>query len=326
MTTTLLQPKTQDFHYSESFTLESGYTLSGVTIRYTTFGKLNEDQSNIVWIFHALTGNSNPLDWWTGIFGSDAVFDPEKHFIICANALGSCYGTTANEEDITEWVTIRDMVSVHQKLRDFLAIKSVYTGIGGSLGGQQLLEWAVQEPDFFKNIVPIATNAVHSPWGIAFNEAQRMALENIDKGKGLEAARAIAMLSYRSYQAFDHLQRDEDFRGDHFSAASYQRYQGEKLRKRFTTEAYYSLSKAMDSHNVGRQATSIDEALSKIQSRTLVIGVNSDILFPISEQQQIAEGIPGAKLEIITSLYGHDAFLIEYEQLNHLLNTFLYAN
>lgn len=326
MTTTLLQPKTQDYQYNEFITLESGHTLSGVTIRYTTYGKLNKAQSNVVWIFHALTGNSNPMDWWTGIFGSDAVFDPEKHFIICANALGSCYGTAGNEEDLSEWVTIRDMVAVHQKLRDFLGIKQVHTGIGGSLGGQQLLEWAVQEPHFFKNIVPIATNAVHSPWGIAFNEAQRMALENIDKGKGLEAARAIAMLSYRSYQAFDHLQKDNDLRRDHFSAASYQRYQGEKLRKRFTTEAYYSLSKAMDSHNVGRNGDTIKVALGRIQSRTLVIGVNTDILFPLSEQQQIAESIPGAKLEIITSLYGHDAFLIEYEQLNNLLKSFLYAN
>ena len=191
------------------------------------------------------------------------------------------------------------------------------------MGGQQLLEWAVQEPTFFEHIIPIATNAAHSPWGIAFNEAQRMALDNIDKGKGLEAARAIAMLSYRGYSTYEETQRDEDQRWDQFSASSYQKYQGEKLRLRFDSNTYYYLSKAMDSHNVGRHAPSIAKALSRIQSRTLVLGLDSDILFPLSEQKLIADAIESARFGVISSTYGHDGFLIEVAQINQEIKQFL---
>ncbi len=312
----------------EPVTLEGGESLSDVTVHYTTFGNLNHNGTNVVWIFHALTGNSNPTDWWPGLFGENGYFDPDRDFIVCANMLGSCYGTTGPDDNGLNgrrfpFFTIRDIVSMHQRLRDHLGIRKIKVGIGGSMGGQQLLEWAVQEPNLFGSIIPIATNAVHSPWGIAFNEAQRMALDNIDKGKGLEAARAIAMLSYRSYHTFDQTQKDEDERWDQFSASSYQRYQGEKLRKRFNSRTYYYLSKAMDSHNIGRHAVSVTEALSRINSRALVIGISTDILFPNHEQQLIADHISGAQLKIIDSDYGHDGFLIETDQLNPLIKSFI---
>jgi homoserine O-acetyltransferase len=167
--------------------------------------------------------------------------------------------------------------------------------------------------------VPIATNAVHSPWGIAFNEAQRMALKNNDLKKGLEAARAIALLSYRSYETFSQTQLDQDHRTDGFSASSYQQYQGTKLSNRFSPFSYYYLSKAMDSHNVGVGFGQVESALNTIRSKTIVIGVDSDLLFPPHEQQLIADNIDLASFHIVSSQYGHDGFLIETDQISNIL-------
>ena len=322
MTATAEKQRTLDYKLEESILLEGGQTLSDITIRYSTFGELNDDKSNVIWIFHALTGNSNPIDWWPGLFGEDAI-DLEKSFVVCANMLGSPYGTTAPEDRSFPVFTIRDIVTLHQKLRDHLEIVNIKVGIGGSMGGQQLLEWAVQEPNLFEHIVPIATNACHSPWAIAFNEVQRMALENLDKGKGLETARAIAMLSYRHYNTFDQSQKDLDQRWDNFRASSYLRYQGEKLRQRFTSESYYYLSKAMDSHNLGRHAVSVEAALASINAQATVIGIDSDLLFPIEEQKFIAQHIKNATFHQVSSSFGHDGFLVETHQLNQILKDIL---
>ena len=202
-----------------------------------------------------------------------------------------------------------------------LQINCIELICGGSLGGQQAMEWAITEPEFIKKLFVIATNARHSAWGIAFNEAQRMA---IDAGeKGLEAARAIAMLSYRNYDMYNNTQTDNDGRADNFSAASYQRYQGEKLKKRFDAGSYIVLSKAMDSHNVGRGRESIGHALKSIKAKTLVTGILSDILFPLAEQQFLAQHIPGAVYTEIDSRYGHDGFLIETKIISELLRLHL---
>ncbi|MDW3197564.1 MAG: homoserine O-acetyltransferase [Cytophagales bacterium] len=323
MQATLLQRNTTSLVVDEPFLLEGGGVLPQVTIGYTTAGELNEDHSNVVWVFHALTANSDPFEWWPELFGEGRRFNPEKYFVVCANMLGSCYGSTAPEDFHFPIITIHDMVEVHKQLRAHLGIEKIHVGIGGSMGGQQLLEWAVQEPELFENIMPIATNAYHSPWGIAFNEAQRMALNNKDREKGLEAARAIAMLSYRHYNTYDHSQKDEDQRWDHFSAASYQQYQGFKLRKRFTPESYYYLSKAMDSHHLGRHFASVADALGRITARCLVIGVASDILFPVEEQKLLAQHIPNASLEVIESIYGHDGFLVEMEAIDQLIKNWI---
>lgn len=318
-----IQPKSAILKVEEPFILECGDTLRNVRISYTTYGNLNSEKTNVVWVFHALTANGNPAEWWPELVGPGKAIDPENKFIICANMLGSCYGTTGPKNYNFPLVTIRDMVKAHKVLRNHLGIEKIQLGIGGSMGGQQLLEWAVEEPTLFEHIVPLATNAFHSPWGIAFNEAQRMALENIDSAKGLEAARAIAMLSYRHYNTYDKTQRDVDQRWDDFSASSYQRYQGEKLRKRFSVESYYYLSKAMDSHHVGRHFGSAETALKRIQSKALVIGIDTDILFPPQEQQYIAGLIPGAEFRLVTSAFGHDGFLTEAEQISELINDFL---
>lgn len=324
MTDTILEdPKSIVLKTKEPIVLECGHTLQNVQIAYTTWGTLNKTKSNVVWIFHALTANGNPQEWWPELVGHHKTINPEEHFIVCANMLGSCYGSTGPKNMNFPLITIHDMVQVHKRLKAHLGFDKIYLGIGGSMGGQQLLEWAVHEPGLFEHIVPLATNAFHSPWGIAFNEAQRMALENIDSAKGLEAARAIAMLSYRHYDTYNKTQKDIDQRWDNFAASSYQKYQGEKLRKRFSVPSYYYLSKAMDSHHIGRHFGSAEGALKRIKSKALIIGISTDMLFPPQEQQFLAEWIPDAQIDIINSHYGHDGFLTEATKINHLLEGFL---
>jgi len=200
-------------------------------------------------------------------------------------------------------------------LAQHLQLKSIHLLCGGSLGGQQSIEWAVEDAAFIKNLFVIATNARHSAWGIAFNEAQRMAIES----GSVETARAIAMLSYRNYGMYESSQTDSEEKVDDFRASSYQRYQGEKLKKRFNPDSYFLLSKAMDSHNVGRNRGSVKLALQRVSANTLVVGITSDLLFPVKEQQLIAEGISNAVYEEIDSPYGHDGFLIETEKISALL-------
>lgn len=323
--------------------LLNGERLRQVEVAYSTYGKLNRQKNNVIWVCHALTGNSEVHDWWAGIFGEHKSLDPSKYFIVCANVLGSCYGTTGpSHEKICEnqkgvhfpLVTIDDMVGVHQLVADELEINHIEVLIGASLGGQQAVQWAVDEPDRFSNLILVAANAQHSPWGIAFNESQRMALwadesfrANIPGGGafGLKAARSIAMLSYRSYAGYTRTQR-EDFthKRDHFRASSYQQYQGDKFVKRFDAYAYWSLSKAMDAHNVGRKYTNIESALRRITARTLVLGVDTDILFPIEEQLFLAEHIADSCFEVIPSHYGHDGFLTETVRVDELIKDFLY--
>jgi homoserine O-acetyltransferase len=330
------------YKYKHPFHLECGDNLPEVQLGYQTFGKMNSEGSNVVWICHALTANSNPEEWWPGLVGKGKLYDPDRHYIVCANMLGSCYGSTNPDSlnptsgrrygDAFPLLTIRDIVKSLILLRIHLGVQEIYLATGGSMGGQQVLEWAIMEPLVIKNLVVIGTNAKHSPWGVAFNETQRMALEadptlflaQEDAGaKGLEAARAIAMLSYRNYQAYHLTQMEEIEKIDDFKASSYQRYQGLKLRKRFRALAYRVLSKAMDTHDLGRSRGGLGQALSTILARSLIFGIRSDFLFPISEQEEIQKHINEASLEIIDSPFGHDGFLIEYSQITEKVNKFL---
>ncbi|SFE36923.1 homoserine O-acetyltransferase [Pedobacter antarcticus] len=334
------------FNYHKLFKLENGKKVRGLQIAYHTYGKLNADKSNVIWACHALTANADVLDWWKGLFGENSLFNPEEHFIICANVLGSHYGTTNPLS--TNPVTglpyylsfpefgIRDIVKAHQLLADDLGIRKLKVLIGGSLGGQQAMEWAVSNPDFTENLILIATNAFHSPWGIAFNESQRLAIttdrtfyaQSPNGGlKGLKAARSIALLSYRTYDAYVATQVESvNEKTDGFRASSYQNYQGEKLCKRFNAYSYWYLTKAMDSHNVGRGRKSVAEALQQIKADTLVIGIPNDLLFPLCEQEYLANHIPHAKFQKLLSAYGHDGFLIETDELTNIIGNFLKEN
>lgn len=333
---------TQTYQHTEPFELESGKILKQLEIGFHTYGTLNKNKDNVVWVCHALTANSDVLDWWKGLFGDNDYFNPEEHFIVCANVLGSAYGTTSplstNSTTGQPYflafpnITVRDMVKAHQLLAAHLQLNSVHTLIGGSLGGQQALEWSIIEPDFIKNLIVIATNARHSPWGIAFNESQRLAITtdrtfyagSVDGGKkGLKTARSIALLSYRGYKTYTvSQQEDNDAISDDFRAASYQNYQGEKLVNRFNAYSYWHLTKTMDSHNVGRNRNGVEKALSLIKARTLVIGIKSDVLFPVEEQQYLFRHIPKSAFAEFDSFYGHDGFLIDTEALTNIITSF----
>lgn len=322
--------------HKQKFLLESGLSLPELSISYHTYGTLKADKSNVIWVTHALTANSDVFDWWTGLFGDNDLFNPKDYFIVCANNLGSCYGTTGplsiNPDTKSAWfsyfpqITIRDMANTLQVLKQYLGIEKIHTLVGGSQGGQIAQEWVLLFSEVAEHLILIATNAQHSPWGIAFNESQRLAikadrtyLSNISNGgeKGLQAARSIALLSYRNYNAYNTTQKNIDGNTIYnHAAASYQRYQGEKLVKRFNAYSYVRLLEAMDSHDIARERDySIETVLNEIEAKTLVIGVTSDILFPINEQKVLAKYIPNAIYNEIDSLYGHDGFLIETKQL-----------
>jgi homoserine O-acetyltransferase/O-succinyltransferase len=329
-------------HSNQPFLLESGNILPTIDIAYHTYGTLNERGDNVVWICHALSANSDAADWWNGLVGEGKLFDPCEYFIVCANMLGSCYGATnANSINPTTGrryaadfplITIRDVVNAHRILQKYLNINKIHLAIGGSMGGQQVLEWAIIDPTLFEHITVIAAGAKLNAWSRGWNTAQRMALEAdptlfehspFAGKKGLEAARAMGMLCYRTYEAYNELQKDNDDSVENFKIDSYLRYQGLKLFKRFTALSYLSVTKTMDSHHVGRNRGGIEAALGQILAKTLVIGIESDILFPINEQVELATYIPNAELEIIESDFGHDGFLIENEQITKIINCFL---
>jgi homoserine O-acetyltransferase len=336
-----LSPKT--FTYQDPFELESGLVIPGYHLGYHTIGELNDDKSNVVWIFHALTANSNPVDWWPGLVGSGHLIDPERFFIVCVNMPGSCYGSLGplSENPVSgelylhsfPFFTPRDMIRAYQPLKEFLGIRKIKIGMGGSMGGQQLLEWAIEEPDLFEHIVPIATNAFHSPWARAFNASQRHCIELDPTWKqntpeagmnGMKVARGLALLSYRNQETYNFYQADTDLNSiGPFRSESYQSYQGEKLAARFNAFSYYFLSQSMDSHQVGRERPGISAALKRIKAKTHIIGIRSDLLFTEKEQVFLAENIPGATFNMIPSTYGHDGFLLEYDAISNIVLDFL---
>lgn len=331
------------YHYTKPFTLENGQKLKNLEVAYQTYGKLNAKKDNVIWVCHALTANSDVLDWWKGLFGNNALFNPDDHFIICANVLGSHYGSSSplsiNPATGSSYYlsfpefTIRDLVAAHRLLATELGIKHIKVLIGGSLGGQQALEWSIADRGMIENLILMATNAVHSPWGIAFNESQRLAIsadrtfyaQQPDGGKkGLKVARSIALLSYRTYEAYGATQLESvNDKTGNFRASSYQNYQGEKLCKRFNAYSYWYLSKAMDSHNVGRGRQSVTDALAQVKANTLVIGIENDVLFPLSEQEFLTKHITDAEFYKLKTAYGHDGFLIETDTLTNIIGTFL---
>jgi homoserine O-acetyltransferase/O-succinyltransferase len=332
----------QDLFYSqEPLALESGEIIPEFQLAYTTYGSLNQEKSNVIWVVHALTGDSKAADWWGGLLGEGKFFDPSDHFIICANLLGSNYGSTnpfsINPETGEAYyydfpqISPRDLAESLERLRAHLEFEHIHTLIGGSLGGQVALEWSVTLGKRLNHAVILASTAKTSPWVIGFNETQRMAIEtdctwgerNEEAGKrGLETARAIAMLSYRHQGDFSIKQSEATEKLDGFRASSYLRYQGQKLAKRFNAFSYWFLTKAMDSHDLGRNREGVDAALAQIEAKVLAIGVNSDLLFLPEESQYICQKVKWGTYKEINSTAGHDAFLIEFEQLASLLQSF----
>lgn len=333
-----------NFHDDTPLQLECGAILPELDIAYNTYGTLNADKSNAIWVCHALTANSDVADWWPHTVESGRFLDPEKYFIICANILSSHYGTTGPLSinpvtgkpyyDTFPDVTVRDMVHAHQRLATHLGIEHVELLLGSSLGGFQTMEWALIDPGFAKRIALIATSAYTTPWAAGFNESQRMAIEadptygtdSPEAGlKGMRAARSIALLSYRGASAYNITQKDADerpylsFRRVH----TYQQHQGDKLCSRFNAYSYVRLSRAVDAHDVGRGRGGIKTALNSIRPHTLVVGITSDILFTLDDSRLLADNIPNATMRTIESDFGHDGFLVEHDKLNTIISEFL---
>ena len=328
--------------YNQPFKTETGTVLPSLEIAYNTWGKLNHNAGNVVWICHALTAGSDVESWWPGMIGKDLLFDPVKYFIVCANVLGSCYGTTGpaslNPETGKQWlnsfplITVRDLVNVHEILRKHLGINRIHTIIGASIGGYQALEYSIMFPELIERLVVLASGAKQTPWALAFSESMRLAMQadqtfasgDPDGGKkGLKAARSIALISYRTMNAYNETQNEDDNEKlTGFKAASYQAYQGDKLVKRFNPYSYWCLTCLSDTHNIGRGRISISNALKSIRAKVICVGIKSDILFPTDDQKFITSHINGAEYIEIDSSYGHDGFLIETKIVTDVIRKF----
>ncbi len=331
--------------FEDTFTTESGFSFDNPEIAYHSWGTLNQDKSNVVLVIHALTGNSNLEEWFPGLFQDKSPIDLTKHFVLCVNIPGSCYGSLGpwstnpktgkpyqNEFPV---FSIRDIVRFQQKLLNELGIQNIELAIGGSMGGMIALEFALMD-DRVKKLCLMVMGKKHSPWAIGISHAQRMALyadpkwnngaydRNDPPTKGLAAARAMAMITYRAPANYEHkFSRDRNTSKDLFEVESYLEYQGQKLVSRFDALSYDRLTKSMDTHDVSRGRGTFEEVLERLTTPTLVIGVDSDRLYPTLEQKELVRLIPNAIYKEIASEFGHDAFLIEFDQINEFLSSFL---
>lgn len=329
--------------YSHTFVLESGVRLPDLRIAYHTWGRLNARKDNAVWVCHALTANSDVADWWPHTVEEGRFLDPAEHFVICANILGSCYGTTgplstdpATGEpyyDRFPQLTMRDVVEVHRLLAAHLGIRRIKALVGSSVGGFQAVEWAVAYPDEVGRLVLIATDAKASPWTIAIDETQRMAIRadktygqhRADAGAdGLAAARAIGLLTYRGPEGYNRTQQDTDPGAPLHRAVTYQRHQGQKLVRRFDAYSYMTILDTFDTHDAGRGRGGVEAALGRITAPTLVVGITTDIIFTPAEMRLLSSRIPGARYAQIDSPFGHDGFLVEYDALDRLVKPFIH--
>ncbi len=324
--------------------LETGGVLHEAPVTYRTWGELNAAGDNAVVVCHALTGDVHVNDWWGDLLGPGRALDPEKYFIVCANVLGSPYGSasplTRNPETgecygpAFPQVTIRDTVSAHRALLDHLGVRQVAFAIGGSMGAMQVLEWAFYG-SFVRAIVPIAVGGRHSAWCIGWSEAQRQCIFADPKWRGgayppddpprtgLAAARMNAMVSYRSPRSFaQRFSRNRMNDGtDRYQVESYLQYHGQKLTSRFDANCYVHLTRQMDTHDVSRGRGRYQAVLERITQPALVVAIDSDVLYPPEEQEELARYLPHATLATLSSPHGHDAFLIEVEKLNDLVRS-----
>lgn len=334
-----------EFIYSKDFPLERGGSLPGLKIAYHTYGTLNKNRDNCIWVCHALTANSDVADWWPHTVVEGGFLDPEKYFIVCANIIGSCYGSTGpmenNPSSGSPWfdefpkLSIRDMVNAHILLADHLQIDKMFSLIGSSVGGFQAIEWAVMQPQRFKSMVLIATAPYASPWTIAIDETQRMAIlsdktygeKRKDAAKdGLAAARAIGLLTYRGASGYNKTQQDIPSDShevpDYHRACSYQRHQGDKLVKRFDAYSYMTILDAFDTHDIGRGRNGIENAIKRVDMPVLSIGISTDIIFTPDEMKWLSDALPNSTYKEIHSEFGHDGFLVEHTVLNNIIKDF----
>lgn len=330
---------------NKDFVTESGFRFKEPNIAYKTWGSLNKDRDNVILICHALTGHAAADEWFPGLIGPGKICDPEKNFIICINVPGSCYGSagpwSTNPEtgdpfrsDFPD-ITIRDMVRFQQQLLNQMDIRGIELVIGGSMGGMQALEFTLMDSRI-KSAALIAMGKHHTPWAIGISHAQRAAIKADPKwqngiypkedgpSQGIAAARMMAMITYRSPENYDHkFGRKKQGESEQFQVESYLDYQGKKLAGRFDANTYVILSKAMDTHNIERCRPNLHTTIKNLKTPIQVIGIESDHLYPTPEQKELANLFPNGQYSEIKSPYGHDAFLIEFDQLQIIIDQFL---
>lgn len=333
----------KNLHVAKPFRFEAGGEVPEIDICYHTSGDYSAEKK-VVWICHALTANSDAEEWWPDLVGPGATFDTDRYFVCCVNMLGSCYGSSGpssvNPKTRKPYmlsfppVTVRDIINASILVRRHLGIDKIDLLVGASIGGFQALEWSIMEQKVISQAIFIATCARMNAWCGATLAAQRMALEadptflaerSLKGGRtGLKCARAQGLITYRTYDSFvlTQSERNEDSIFPE-RVESYEQYQGEKLVKRFDAYSYYSVVKSAESHNVGRFRGGVEKALGSIKAKSMVISINTDLLFPPKEMEQWAQFIPGAEYHEITSLYGHDGFLLEWQQLKELMKPYL---
>jgi homoserine O-acetyltransferase/O-succinyltransferase len=339
-----MSAETRFLDLPEPFALELGGTLPGLRVGYRTWGSLDAAGSNAVVVCHALTGSADADLWWTRMFGPGRALDPEKDFIVCSNILGSCYGTTGpssiDPATGAPWlgtfppITVRDMVRVQHALGSALGVRRVRMVIGGSLGGMQALEWALLYPSLVESVAFVASTARHSAWCIGLSEAQRQAIYADPRWKdgrydpsdppvaGLGVARQMAMLSYRSQPSFEMRFGRRAQTEDLFAIESYLRYQGKQLVDRFDAATYVTLTRAMDTHDVARGRGDHETVLRSLKQPMLVVSIDSDVLYWPWEQREVASLAPNARLAVMDSPHGHDAFLIDVDRLSDMVTDF----
>lgn len=339
-----VSPETRLTELEAPLILEGGQRLERVQVAWRSWGALAPTRDNVVVVCHALTGSADIDGWWSGLLGPGRAFDPDRDYVVCANVLGGCYGSTGptsvNPATGRPWgpdfpeVTVRDMVAAQVAWARQQGWRGISAVAGGSLGGMLALEWALMAPDLVRALVPIATGAASAPWSIGFSEAQRQAIAADDAWqggrydpdrppvRGLAAARMLAMCTYRSPRNFERRFGRQTRDDGLFQVASYLRHQGERLVERFDPLSYVRIGQALDSHDVARCRGTARDVLGAVAAPALVVSIPSDALIPEEEQRALVQALPAARLGVLHSPDGHDAFLIEQAGLDRMIRAF----
>jgi homoserine O-acetyltransferase len=343
MSTDRLHPISAPVVELGDFRLESGQLLPDTRIAYRSWGRLSPTATNAVVVCHALTGSPDVDLWWPDLLGPGRAFDPERDLVICCNILGSCYGSTGpacrKPGAGRTWggdfptVTVADAVRAQRRALDALGVRGIRLVVGGSLGGMQALEWALQDSRVAAAAV-IAAPARHSAWCIAQSAAQRAAIAADPRwcggrfnprnppADGLAAARTMAMCSYRTPESLGERFGRRRAADESFEVEAWLRHHGQALVDRFDAASYVQLTRTMDSHDVGRGRGGIERALGSLEIPVLAVAIDSDGLYPPGEQLEIAELTPYGELATLRSPHGHDAFLIETADLDRRIRAF----
>jgi len=340
----LPSPKTLTFHSGKPHLLSSGALLPGLKIAYRTWGRLSPTADNVIVICHALTGSADADEWWQPLIGPGKAIDTDRFFVVCSNALGSCYGTTGPNSpaaDGRKWgprfpaVTVRDQVAVQMLLADALGIRKVHAVIGGSLGGLQALEWAWMDSTRVRGVISIAASGRHSPWCIAWSEAQRLALKADPRYRdgdysndeapaaGLAAARALAMISYRSAESLNQRFGSKNIADSSSPVIDWLHHHGKSLIERFDAHSYRILLDAMDCHDVSADRGFYMDVLRSMNLPMMIGSIDTDVLYRPSEQAELVNYLPNAYHVTINSRHGHDGFLMDAEQFTQPISNFL---